>query len=203
MDQIQMEDQLRVADFWERLIELLNSIKSDPENNELINRIDKFISDTTEYDWEYGPSSKTEFYFCLSPNLREDLIEEVERIISLAPKIDGWEFIAGKPRKDEIVPWLMLDDNNLEIMVDPSNWRFILYKFKDNTFDIDVKLNDLNGSLDFQYMAINILLTNALGEKEFMKWIKGINIVTEFAGGPESKTIPIKDIYRVISRHMG
>ena len=122
-------------------------------------------------------------------------------MISLAPVVDGWEFIAGKPKKNEILPWLMLDDSR-EITVDPSIWRFILYKFKDNTFDIDVKLNDLNGSLDFQYLAVSILLTNALGEKEFMKWIKGINIVTEFEGGNEAKSIPVKEIYKVISKYI-
>ena len=39
----------------------------------------------------------------------------------------------------------MLNENDGEIEVDPSRWRFILSKFKDNTFDIDVMLDGLNG----------------------------------------------------------
>lgn len=195
-----MVEQIDIKTFWNHLIPLLREIKINPENNELIHQVDKFISDETEFDWEYGPSSKAEFYFSLSPNLREELIDDVERVIALAPTVDGWEFIAGKPRK-EIVPWIMLSEHNEEIEVDPSSWRFILYKFKDGTFDMDVKLNGLKGGLDFQYMAVNILLTNALGEMEFMKLIKNVNIVEEFTGGSDAKSIPMIEIYKVISKH--
>lgn len=198
----QMEEQIDIRTFWNHLIPFLDQIKISPENSELIHRVDKFISDETEFDWEYGPSTGAEFYFCLSPNLREELMDDVERVIALAPTIDAWEFIAGKPRKNEILPWIMLDENNGEVEVDPSKWRFILYKFKDNTFDIDVKLDGLNRSLDFQYLAINIMLTSALGEKEFMRLIKNISIVEEFPGGSNAKSIPMVEIYKVISKHM-
>lgn len=198
----QMAEQIDIKSFWNHLTPLLLEINISPENNELIHRIDNFISEEAEFDWEYGPSSTADFYFCLSPNLREELIDDVERMIALAPSIDGWEFIAGKPRKDEIVPWIMLGENDEEIEVDPSEWRFILYKFKDNTFDIDVKLDGLNGSQDFQYLVVNIFLTSALGEKEFMRLIKNINIVEEFYGGSNAKSIPMIEIYKVISKHI-
>ena len=77
MEPIQMEDQIQVANFWQQLTKFLYAVKVDPENSELINQIDQFISNTTEYDWEYGPSTVTDFYFCLSPNLREDLVADV------------------------------------------------------------------------------------------------------------------------------
>ena len=46
---------------------------------------------------------KGEIYFCLSPNLQEDLIDEIDEIISLAPNLIGWEFILSSLPLDKFL----------------------------------------------------------------------------------------------------
>jgi hypothetical protein len=138
----------------------------------------------------------------LSPNRQESQIEEVDEIISLAPSLAGWEFISCKPRKTEILSWYMLNEKNEKIMVDARNWKCVVYKFPDNTVDLDIKVEEVRGDIDTQYTAVDIHLTNLLGERNYLKIVKQINIVSEFSEKERGRSIPVNDLFKVISTHI-
>jgi hypothetical protein len=188
--------------FWNATVPLLKQVLVEPESDELIKQIDKVVSDFGDYDWEYGPSKKTQFYFCLSPNFREELIDEIDKIISLAPTLNGWEYISCKPRKEELPKWNMLNENDEEITIDARSWKCVVYKFPDQTIDIDIKIEGIKGNLDTQRMAVDIQLTNLLGERNYIKIVKGVNIVSEFSEKDKGRAIPVNELYEVIIKHI-
>jgi hypothetical protein len=195
-------DHSKVAEFWKTIFPVLERVLTDHENDQLIMQLDSIVSAYCDFDWEYGPSEKTDFYFCLSPNLREELIDEIDDVISRAPNLIGWEFICGKPRKPGVVNWVMLNEREEEITIDAHSWRCVVYKFPDNTVDLDIKLTGVNGNLDTQCIAVDILLTNILGERSFIKVVKGVNIVSEFEERNAEKSIVIEDLFKVIDGHI-
>lgn len=188
--------------FWKSLTPLLDQVLKDPENDTLINQIDDLVSKLGEYDWEYGPGKKAEFYFCISPNLNADLIPQIDEIISHAPVLDGWEFISCKSRKEDVFSWMMLNENGEEITIDTHGWKCVVYKFSDGTVDLDVKISGVKGDSDIQQLAVNIHLTNLLGERNFIKVVKGFNIVSEFAEKDKGRSIPVNDLFKLIAQHI-
>jgi hypothetical protein len=97
-----MAQQSSIIVFWNAMSVLLNNIASDPENNSLIQQVNVLVDTLGDFDWEYGPLDSSGYYFCLSPNGQENLVQAIDEIIALAPKLVGWKFIACKPRKPEI-----------------------------------------------------------------------------------------------------
>ena len=72
----------------------------------------------------------------------------------------------------------MKNELNIEIQINTSNWEYILYQFDDNTFDIDVLIDDIDGDTNTCYLAIDIALTGYLGEEKYMQLIKNVNFQT-------------------------
>lgn len=193
-------DRNKVNRFWEEFSVLSQEIIKSPDNNKVIERVDYLVKELGGYDWEYGPSEKGEYYFCLSPNLQEELLKKVDEIVSLAPVIYDWEIISGKPRKKEFLKgWTMFNEDNTEILVDTDNWKCVVYKFPDNTYDIDFKISGVEGNEDTQYLAVDIHLTNLLGERNYLRLIKGVNIVPEFSKEAIGRTVMVKDLTNYIS----
>lgn len=57
----------------------------------------------------------------------------------------------------------------------------------------------MDGDLDICYLAIDIALTGYLGEKDFMKLIKNIKILTEITDDVTSKLTHLKYIKKHIN----
>ncbi len=197
-----MVERTRIDGFWKAISPLLEKVLTNPENEGLIKQIDNLVSTFGDYDWEYGPSNKTEYYFCLSPNFQEDLIDEVDEIVSFAPSLSGWEYLSCKPRKPEVFSWVMLNENDEEITVDTRKWKCVVYKFPDNTVDLDVKIDDVRGNSDTQNLAVDIHLTNVLGERNYIKIVKGVSIVSQFAEKDRLRSIPVHELFEVIAKHV-
>lgn len=189
----------RVKKFWGDFSLISQEIIKNPEDEDNIEKLDQLVNELGKYDWEYGPSNKAEYYFCLSPNLDENLLSEVESIVANSPKIENWEIIACKPRKIEpLMKWNMFNENDIEITINTNEWRCVLYKFPDNTYDLDVKLNNVDGNEDTQYLAVDIHLTNIIGEKDYMKFIKNISLVSEFSSESKDRSILLNEIYNYL-----
>jgi hypothetical protein len=89
-------------------------------------------------------------------------------------------------------------DNNLgrEIIIDASNWEYILYQFEDTSFDMDIKVDEIDGSLETYKLAVDIALTGYLGEEVVMRSIPNVTIVDELED--EAKATKL----RFIKKHM-
>jgi hypothetical protein len=194
---------IETGEFWKQIAPLLIEALNDPEGIELTNKIDSVVKDFSGYDWEYGPSKVEEFYFSLSPGSQVKNFEEIDEVISLAPRLRGWEFISGKPRKEELLNFLMLNENNEEISIETQNWECVVYRFPDQTVDLDVKLDGINGNTDTQYYALDIHLTNLLGERNYLRVVKNFNIVSEFSHRDSPQAFPVNQVFFVLQEYFG
>jgi hypothetical protein len=186
--------------FWGQLSPLLTKVLGDPENADLINQIDTVVKEFSDYDWEYGPSKTERFYFCLSPAWQEKSIGEIDEAILLAPKLEGWEFISCKPRKADVLGFLILNERNEEVSIQTQNWKCVVYKFQDQTVDLDVMVDGVNGDRDTEYHALNIHLTNLLGERNYLRIVKNVKIVSEFSEKDSPRAFPINGLFDVLKR---
>ncbi|MEL6625438.1 MAG: hypothetical protein AAFQ83_17545 [Bacteroidota bacterium] len=184
--------------FWERFSLLSEDLLSNPESSELIRRLDRLVQELGDFDWEYGPSAVAEFYFSISPNFRVDLIQDVNEIVAVAPRIINWELIAGRPRKREILnEFVITNIYGEDLEVNAKDWMCILYKFKNQTYDLDVQINGLHVDEETQYQAVEIHISNLIGEMIFLSKIKNISIVEDFDSNLESRAIPLVNLREV------
>lgn len=191
---------IKVNAFWEELPPLLTKVLGDPENPFLIDHIDAVVRKFWSFDWEYGPSKVKRFYFCLSPGWQEKYIEEIDDIILSAPKLEGWEFKTCKPRKEEILSFFILNERKEEILIQTQKWKCVMYRFKDQTVDLDVMVDEINGDSDTQYYALNIHLTNLLGERNYLRIVKNVKIVSEFSEKDASLAFTVNDLFDHLKR---
>jgi hypothetical protein len=84
--------------------------------------------------WEMGPYSLPNHTLVLSPGSRE-LAALCRTLIGLAPKVDGWRFLAGKPAKDLIS--ICFEIAGLQVCADGWFYRLTSYN-KGEFVDIDL-----------------------------------------------------------------
>lgn len=187
-----------IQTFWEEFKAISTDLIRSPNDKNLIKEINASIMKLGNLDWEYGPfNDKNRFYFCLSPNFNAKNIPVIEQIITAAPKIERWKFLAYKPKKEWVGRWKMEGNNDRILTIDSTNWKAVAYKFPDNTYDIDVKLDSWNYEEDAS-IAVDILLVNVLGEEKYMRLVENVRIVDEFEGDSKDKGIYFRYLDKVI-----
>jgi len=189
----------KVVEFWKWFKSIANELISNPNNSDLLNKLDEFVLSIGPFDWEIGPMDKSLKFLAISPNLNEDFLSITRQIISLAPECEGWIFLPAKPAKGLQEVFKMYNESGKLITVDTSQWQYVLYKFDDGTFDMDIKGCEIEGNLDYSYLAVDIGLTNLLGEEKYMKLIKNIKIVKKFQDTDKNKATPFK----YLDKHLG
>ena len=161
-----------------------------------INSLDKRISKIGNISWELGPGLRKPENNALvfSPNGDSELLGQTSMIVDMAPFCKGWEFYPAKPPKKWQMRFSMEDDRGKTYEIDAANWKYVLLKYRDDTFNIVIRMPDL-GQLPegMKYTAAEILLDGELGEEERIKRIIEIEIVDEFDDLLKSKTSSMKD----------
>lgn len=185
--------------FWDWFKSISDDLLLDPTRSDLIYQIDNRVNRLGHFDWEIGPWKDNLFYFAISPSLDITRLELTRQIIEYAPKCDGWYFFASKPpKRDWHGIWKMKNEMGREILVDSSNWEYILYEFEDKTFDMDIMIDDIDGDIGIINMAIDIALTGYLGEEKYITAIKNVKIVTSFDEELKKKTTRLQYIKKHI-----
>ncbi len=188
-----------VTKFWTWFGSISKELLKNPHREDLISQLDNHVNDLGHLAWEIGPLKENTYYLAISPNLSDSKMELTRSIISTAPLCDGWTFLYAKPIKVQWKGiWKMKNHVGKEILVDCNNWEYILYEFKDRTFDMDILIDGVDGDMETCYSAIDIALTSYLGEEEFMKLIKGIKILTELDDELMNKLTKLKFIRKHI-----
>ncbi|WP_426671589.1 hypothetical protein ACPPVU_10160 [Mucilaginibacter sp. McL0603] len=185
----------KIVKFWEWFKLISDDLLRAPTRPDLISKIDDSVNKLGSFDWEIGPYKKGEYYFAISPNLDINKLEVTREFITYAPVCPGWTFLSSKPPKDWKGIWKMANENGKDIWIDSNNWRYILYKFEeDETFDMDIIVDHIEGDINTIHMAIDIGLTGYLGEEKFITLIKHIKIISFPEEGYQNKTTLVKHI---------
>jgi len=188
----------KVADFWKWFESISKNLLQDLSRSDLIGQLDNRISHLGPFDWEIGPFDDGILFFAISPNLNIERFAITQKIIEAAPKCEGWHFLSSKPPKEWKGIWKMRNEFGKEILVDSSNWEYVLYEFDDNTFEMDMLIDDIDGDLNTCNLAVDIALTGYLGEATYMKSIKNIQFLTELNDEIEGRLTKLKHIRKHI-----
>jgi hypothetical protein len=191
-----MFEQNRSHEFWEWFKSRSNQLFDDPTNADIILDLDRQIQSLGPFDWEIGPFNEEFMYLAISPNLDPKLLAITRLIVKSAPKVKNWVFYDSKPQKPYISQWHMLNDVGKPILIDTSFWKYVLYKFQDGTFDIEVNVVSIDGNEQTRLLAVEIAMANILGEHTFLTLVKNVSVTdsNEFRG------IIFKNLYQQLQK---
>jgi len=183
-----------VNSFWNWFSQVANDFGSNFENEELIKELDRRIGQFGGFSWEIGPgvADPKNHSLVITPCGDKDLLPVTKEVVSFSPQIRGWEFFFAKPPKNWEKIFLVQDENGQDIEINANSWFYALLKFDDGTYDIIIKAPELEGlNEDLKYIAASILIDGEIGEELRLKWIEGIEVVSEFDKNLSQKNNPI------------
>ncbi len=124
----------KIKHFWSWFASIEADLAANVENESLLKELDEQVySLDLEISWELGPGRDKEWFLAISPNLRKDLLEETELIVSMAPDIAKWEFLSATPVKDWNYKFELPEDR---IEIDMLNWKCIVIPAYDSKYDV-------------------------------------------------------------------
>jgi hypothetical protein len=162
----------KFIDFWNWFAQNSNQLHSDTYDTTLLSKLDETIS-SWGFTWEVGPGLTKKNSLTISPTGDKELLEQTSKIIDSALELDDWEFYSSKQPKEN---W---DKANFDgIKVDAANWTYVLLKYPDDKNEILIQAENLK-QLDTstKELAVDLVLTNLLGEKIKIEQIDFIDII--------------------------
>ncbi|WP_163410242.1 hypothetical protein [Flavobacterium ajazii] len=170
-----------INEFWSWFTTHKTDLAPENISDNLISKLDHKILSLGDFSWEIREGDTEENMLIISPGGDVDLLPETNKVIKLAPKIENWEFCYYKPSKNWDFQLTLYEESNVKKILDVKDWEYVLYKFKDGTFDIIFKTRNLNSSTKEEQMLIaDIVLESVIGEENSLRFIKKIEFVDEF-----------------------
>lgn len=183
----------RINEFWTWFIKHKTYLTPENISDNLISKLDDKILSLGDFSWEIHKGDTEENMLIISPGGDVDLIPETNKVIRLAPKIENWEFRYYKPSKNWDFQLTLYEEDNVKKILDVKDWEYVLYKFRDGTFDIIFKTRNLSSvTKDEQLLIADIVLESIIGEKNSLRLIKKIEFVDEFNDVDKQKSNSIK-----------
>lgn len=167
----------QITDFWEWFAKNSERLRSDNYDRDLLEKLDRIISDW-HFSWEIGPGVIESNSLTISPNGNKELLHQAGRIIERAPELDTWEFYSSKqPKENWFIARLIYEKADINAL----EWTYVLLKYPDGKLEIIIKADNLK-SLDTKTreLAIDLVLTNLLGEKRKMEELDFVDTTEEF-----------------------
>lgn len=174
--------------FWEWFLVNESDLRRDSIPDLVISEFEDHLFRVCKVDWEIGPDQSGLTYFSLSPVDGSDSYDAVTALLKIAPHHPQWRFTLFKPpRAWDLIFTLQIEDGDVEI--DAKLWEFVVYAFKDETFDILFKVDDLHSRLDEDKLieAAVIVLNGELGEAVRRDLVGDIEIVQQWKAEEQAK----------------
>lgn len=182
----------KVNGFWNWFIDNKFDLVPERISDNLISKLDDKILSLGDFSWEIREGFIKENMLIISPGGNIDLLPITKRIIELAPIIEDWEFSHYKPSKEWDYQLILYEESNVKKILNVKDWEYVLYKFKDGTFDIIFKTKNLNSSLQEEKVLVgDIVLESIIGEESSLKFIKNMEFVQEFNDTDKQKSNPL------------
>lgn len=158
--------------FWKWFAENSTQLHSDSFDLLVLSELDAIIS-SLGFGWEIGPGLIKESSLTISPNGDKQLLEQSSKMVDNAPALPNWEFYPSKQPKEN---W---DKANLKgITVDAAKWTYFLLRYPDGKNEIVIQADNLlEIDISVKETAVDLILTNLLGEKRKIEALDFIEIV--------------------------
>ena len=183
----------KIKNFWNWFEQNSQQINPEIITQNMISSLDSKILELGDFAWEIREGKTKPYMLVISPGGDAHLLGKTKTVIESSISISDWEFEYYKPAKD----WDYTFFINETTEINASNWEYVLLKFSDGTFDILIKVDNLNKlDGDDQDIAINIVLESTIGEKIYIERIVNYEIVTDFENkydGKQNKITVLSD----------
>jgi hypothetical protein len=164
----------QITDFWEWFAKHSDKLQSNNYDIDLLKQLDETISNWN-LGWEIGPGVTKQSSLTISPNSNKELLNRTNEIINRAPNLENWEFYSCKQPKEN---WHKASLIDKKIEVDAIDWTYVLLKYPDNQIEILLQAANLKElDTETKELAVDLVLTNLLGEELKMQKIDFIEIV--------------------------
>ena len=177
------------------LIEKIVRGEATDKRNEIIDTLDEYILGFGKIKWIIDQPSSEEFQLVLSPNRDQDTWEFTKSIISEAPAMLNWRFLDAIPPNGQFIFDIYDDYMNIHT-IQSQNWQFGVVDLPTDAVNLLISPSANPTDLDpenFQ-AAVNIGLTNVLGEAMFMRLIQQIEITEEENWSKKANRMNLEDL---------
>jgi hypothetical protein len=181
-----------IQDFWAWVQTIADELAEDLENGAIIETLNRRVSRLGDISWEVGPGRHAENALTLTPDGDPAKLAVTKHIITFAPSVAGWEFYPAKPAKDWNLMFSIETENGDIVDVDARTWRYVLFRFPDDTFDLILSQDGLAPvGEDDRYTAAVIVVDGLLGEEVRMALIDTIEPVEALSKKDEPQATSI------------
>ncbi|BFO68632.1 hypothetical protein [Chryseobacterium sp. KCF3-3] len=189
----------KISDFWNWFESLQSELSSDRITDTLINKLNDKILSLADLNWEIREGVEKPNMLIISAGGDNELVPVAKEIIKVAPNLKDWEYSYYKPPKKWNYDLSLKSHIGFDKEINVESWEYVLLKFKDGTFGIIIKANNINTlKEDDKYTVADIVLENILGDDLSYSLIKNVEIVDEF----ESSRIKNKNSIKYLFNHL-
>ena len=165
--------------FWKWFSSVAERLDESFEQNDILEDLDREVGALGPVVWELGPGVTRPNALVISPNGDPEVLSLSQRIVSMAPSIQKWEFASTKPPK----PWprepLRFGTAQGEIRVDIRQWEYILAGLDDGTYELVILARNLRGVDSALYQTIGVVVLDlVLGEEKRLTSISSFSVRT-------------------------
>lgn len=157
--------------------------------NERVSELDSAIA------WEVGPGTVAPNRLALSPNLDRALLPLTREIVRLAPRIEDWEFLPSRPRKDWLPRFRLECDDGSELDVDASQWQFLLLVHPDGEREVVLVGESAERvPASQQWTAAAIVLEGMVGEELLLERVDSFAMLAHIEERLRVQLRPLADL---------
>ncbi|WP_066756687.1 hypothetical protein [Crocinitomix algicola] len=188
----------QIADFWEWFqlneggFRELVSHGASENSTEIIDQLDQFILGFGPLKWTIEEVETNKFSFTISPNNKTELLGLTSALVNSAPSLPHWTFFDSRQPTGK----LRFDLYDLEIetqTVDAQKWKFLIeQEDADRVHLIIIIANTEHLDEETEEVAVDILLTSLIGERNKISRIESFEIVDELEANDDRIARPIE-----------
>jgi hypothetical protein len=181
-----------IQSFWDWFATIADRLGDNFEDSQLLGELSARVSTLGNVSWELGPGTDAENALAISPDGDPDLLPLTQRIVSMAPTLFRWEFLSARPARAVALAFSIATSGGRDISIDAQPWRYVLFRFPNETFDLVLEQNNLVAAADDdRYTAAVVLLDGLLGEATRLLRIHDIEPVVALRSDLEPKATNI------------
>jgi hypothetical protein len=186
----------QIAEFWNWFQSVANDLaQAKFDDKSLLAELEMRVLEMGDVAWELGPGLLEKHALIISPDGAKEWLPVTEHIVDQAPSIPDWEFQSARPPRDWDMRFSIEGSNGRHLEIDARPWRYVLFKYPDNTFDIVVEQNNLQlVSEDERYTAAVVFLDGTIGERKRVALLADIEPVETFSAEHAQKANPMHQL---------
>jgi hypothetical protein len=175
-----------IEEFWHWLVDnrtIIESVingESADKRNDIIEALDNYVLSFGRIKWVLDQPVSGAFQLILSPNRDLEIWKITQKLVRHAPSIDHWQFFSAIPPNGQFM-FDIYDDYMDTHTINTKNWSIGVEDRSNGAVRIFVSSAANQSNLDPEnfLVAIQIGLTNILGEEQVMRYVDGVEVLDE------------------------